>query len=161
MPVRFILFTPHHAFRRPIHNHARPLNGSLHIDFALPRSCVGPMRSATITVIRQLHAPTVSIFLCVVELPLDARQEVKVSVDAGRGSKVTALDVRGGVSDARALRPKLVALGTRKGASLGRAAGAAVFWGIGVTEWNCQRFDWSSTEEVISGNKPDSTQFAQ
>lgn len=58
------------------------------------------MRSATITVIRQLHTPTVSIFLCMVELPLDARQKVKVSVDPGGGGEVAAFEVRGGVPDA-------------------------------------------------------------
>jgi len=100
VPMSLILSTSHHAFRRPIHYHTRPLQGSLHIDLALPWSSPVPMRSTTITVIRQLHAPTLSIFLCMVKLPLDARQKVKVSVDPGGGGKVAALEVRGGVSDA-------------------------------------------------------------
>ncbi len=47
-------------------------------------------------------------------------------------------------------------LGTGKGAGLGRAARAAVLWGIGVTEGNRQRCDWERRVKVISGNIPDS-----
>lgn len=137
-----ILFTPHHSFRRPIHNHARPFYCSLHIELALPRSwVVFATRSTTSTVTRQLHAPTLGILLRALDLPLDGGQKVKVAVDAGRGGEITALDVCGGVSGARALCPKLVTLRTGKGASLGRAARTAIFGGVGVTEGNRQRSD--------------------
>lgn len=38
VPMSLVLSAPHHSFRRPIHYHARPLYGSLHIDLALPWS---------------------------------------------------------------------------------------------------------------------------
>lgn len=151
VPMSFILFTPHHSLRRPIHNHARPLYGSLHMDLTLPRWwIVFATRSTTSTVIRQLQAPTLRILLRALDLPFDGRQKVKVTVDAGRGGEITAPDVCGGVSGARALCPKLVTLRTGKGASLGRAARTAIFGGVGVTEGIRQRSDWDTTVTVVS-----------
>ena len=151
VPMSVVLFAPHHAFGCPIHDNTHPLYASLQIDLALLRSWVFAMVSAAIAVIRQLHAPTLRILLGPVELPLDARQKVKVSVDAGRGGKITALDVGGGVSGARTLCPKLVTFCTGKGASLGCAAGTAVFGGVCVTEGKRQRCNWETTAEAIQG----------
>lgn len=84
----------------------------------------------------QHHAPARDVSLRPVDGALDAREEIVVVINGAWGREVASFDVDGWVAHAVALGPLFVAPTACEGAGSGRAAGAAVFVGIGVALGN-------------------------
>lgn len=125
--MRAIRPLPTHPHRRPLHLHA-PLFDSCPQPLPLPH-----LRRQSRAPKLQLNPPIFRVSIRIRDGALNAREEVVIVIDARGGGEAAALDVDGGVADARALGPFLVAESTGEGTGAEGATRALVFWGLGGT----------------------------
>lgn len=129
--MRLVLALPLHALGRVLHRNPRTLDGTGDIGFAfLQEFLLHP--GFQLPVGLEVDSPFFNVLLDIVKVSLDADEKIKIAIDAGGSGKIIPLDVGGRVSHARALRPKLVALGAGQGTCSTGACRTAVLGHVDI-----------------------------